>query len=30
MPQRLDRLIPRISVESEHLHRPAKAQADIP
>jgi RND superfamily putative drug exporter len=30
MPQRLDRLIPRISVESEHLHRPAKAQPDAP
>ena len=30
MPQRLDRLIPRISVESEHLHRPAKPQPDAP
>jgi RND superfamily putative drug exporter len=30
MPQRLDRLIPRISVEAEHLRRAAKPQPDAP
>jgi RND superfamily putative drug exporter len=30
MPQRLDRLVPRISVEAEHLRRPVKPQPDTP
>jgi len=30
MPQRLDRLIPRVSIEAEHIQRPVKAQPDTP